>query len=433
MRAERMAWRGMALGAMLAALAGCARIPTAPAGPADPLERHLAAQAALGDAPIVPGNRVTVLDGGAASFAAMFDAIAAARDHVHLEFYILQDVRVPGRPGPSLFELLAEKLRQGVGVALLYDAFGSAAVPAEKFAALRALGARTLAFNPVDPLRARAGWAPNDRDHRKVLVVDGRIGFTGGVNLDKVYENPCHGPSTGFPVGDVGDACWRDTAIRIEGPAVAELQRLFLHNWQKQRGPALACSCFPPLPQAGPTRLAILGSAPEEGEPRFYRALMAAIGSARQRVWLATGFFVPTHDEREALAAAARRGVDVQLVLPSVNGVPTALAAQHAAYDDLLKAGVRIAEVEGEVLHAKLAMVDGVWTAIGSSNLDRRSVAWNDEVDALALGPEVAGQVAVVMQRDARLAQPVTLAGWRARGLGERLRELWARIWVDLL
>ena len=418
-------------------LTACGSIPPVAPGPEDALDRQSQLMEALDGAPLLAGNHIDILRDGAETFPAMFRAIAGARDHVNLEFYILQDVRAPNM-ADSLFTLLAAKLRQGVAVTMLYDSFGSHATPNEAWAELRRLGANVLEFNPIDPTQARRGWLPNNRDHRKILVVDGRVAFMGGVNLDKVYENDCHGPSTGFTGADDNDdperACWRDTSFRIEGPAVAELQTLFLHNWQAQGGEALPPrQWFPPLAARGPARVRILGSAPTAGEPRYYLTLTAALQGARQRIWLSTGFFVPTHDEREELQRAARRGVDVRLVLPAWNDSPAALAAGHAAYDDLLQAGVKIFEMHGAILHSKLAVVDGAWAAIGSSNLDRRSVALNDEVDAIVLGRETAAAVEAVLTADMREGTAVSLAEWRRRGLGKRLRELSSRLVIDLL
>ena len=419
------------------ALTACGSIPPVAPGPEDELDRQTQRMEALDGAPLLAGNHIDILRDGAETFPAMFRAIAGARDHVNLEFYILQDVRAPNM-ADSLFTLLAAKLRQGVAVTMLYDSFGSNATPREAWDELRRLGANVLEFNPLDPTRARRGWLPNNRDHRKILVVDGRVAFMGGVNLDKVYENDCHGPSTGFTGADDNDdperACWRDTSFRIEGPAVAELQKLFLHNWQAQGGASLPeRRWFPPLAQRGPARVRILGSAPTAGQPRYYLTLTAALQGARRRIWLSTGFFVPTHDEREELARAARRGVDVRLVLPAWNDSPAALAAGHAAYDDLLEAGVKIFEMHGAILHSKLAVVDGAWAAIGSSNLDRRSVALNDEVDAIVLGRETAAAVEAVLAADMREGSAVSLAEWRRRGLGARLRELSSRVIIDML
>ena len=161
--------------------------------PADPMERHALLVEQLDGAPLLAGNKVEVLDGGVAMFEAAFRAIAGATDHVNLEFYILQDVRIPGTEGPSLFGLLLLKLAQGVAVTIIHDGYGSLG---SDFGPLRAAGAQTLEFHPLDPTAAQTGWRPNDRDHRKMLIVDGRIGIMGGINLDHVYENPC---GTGAP------------------------------------------------------------------------------------------------------------------------------------------------------------------------------------------------------------------------------------------
>ena len=412
-------------------MAGCATIPVLPDGPADPMERLALLTEALDGAPLYPGNKVDVLDGGGAAFAALFRDLRAARDHIHLEYFILQDVRLPGTAGPSLFELLEAKLQEGVAVTLIHDGFGSAATPPEAFERLRAAGARTLVFNPIDPLQARRGWAPNDRDHRKIMVVDGRIGMTGGINLDRVYENSCEATAA---EQDPATACWRDAALRLEGPAVAGLQKLFLDTWEKQGGPPLPRrDWFPKLEPRGPARVRILGSVPGEKHPRFYVTLLTAIAAVRQRLWLSTGYFVPTWQERHALRQAARRGVQVRLLLPSISDPRPALAAQHAAYDDMLEAGIEIREVQGAVLHAKLVVADGVWSAVGSSNFDRRSVAWNNEVDAIVLGADTAARLEALLARDWEQAKPVTLEAWKRRGLGPRLQEQMSRVIIDLL
>jgi cardiolipin synthase len=353
---------------------------------------------------------------------------------VNLEFYILQDVSVPGTGGPSLFELLREKLRQGVAVNVVYDSFGSKDTPAEAFASLLAAGANLLPFNPVNPLEARGGWRPNRRDHRKIAIADGRVAMTGGINLDHVYENACRRSATGVPIASAEDACWADVAIRVEGPAVAALQRLFFETWAKQGGGALpARDWFPPPTGSGRTGMRVLASAPREGRPRFYVARIAAIADARRRVWLCAGYFVPTEREHAELARAARRGVDVRLLLPGVTDQPLALAAQRASYGPLIEAGVRVQEVRNSVLHAKVGVIDDAWSWVGSSNLDRRSVAWNNEVDAVLLGREASEALAASMARVMAHSVPVTLDQWRGRGVGQRLRELLAWPVADLL
>ncbi|MBD0274298.1 MAG: cardiolipin synthase B, partial [Acetobacteraceae bacterium] len=176
----------------LAAAPGCAQFPDLPHGPGGSIESDPLLREATASAPVLPGNDVTpLLSGGYRALAGVFRAIEAARDHVNLEFYIFQDVSLPGSSGPSLFALLEEKLRQGVAVTIIYDSIGSADTPAAKLEALRAAGANLLSFNPANPLEARGAWRPNRRDHRKILVADGRVAVTGGVNLDHVYENSC--------------------------------------------------------------------------------------------------------------------------------------------------------------------------------------------------------------------------------------------------
>ena len=317
---------------------------------------------------------------------------------------------------------------------MVYDSFGSKDTPSEDLDALRAAGANPLSFNPVSPLEARGGWRPNRRDHRKIAVADGRVAMTGGINLDHVYENACRRAAAGAPVESTDDACWADVAIRVEGPAVAALQRLFLETWAKQGGgPLPARDWFPPPTGSGRTRVRVLGSAPGERRPRFYAARMAAIADARRRVWLCSGYFVPTEREQAKLARAARRGVDVRLLLAGVTDAPLVLGAQRASYGPLLEAGVRVQEVRNSVLHAKLGVVDDAWSWVGSSNLDRRSVARNNEVDAILLGPEAAAALGASMARVMANAAPVTLDQWRRRGVGQRLRELLAWPVADLL
>ncbi len=406
------------------------RAPAAAAdAPADDetadLQQQYDIQLGLSETPLVFGNKVTLLSGGTEAFAAMFDAMRQARNSINLEYFVLADIVSDGVP---LTELLTARLMDGVRVNMIYDSFGSRGTPPAFFESLRKAGAKVIEFNPLDPLSTRVGWSPNDRDHRKIMVVDGRIGFTGGINLDKAYENPA---SAGVPPdGDARHAYWRDAAVRIEGPAVAELQKLFFGTWQAQKAPAAdPADYFPPLPRRGVQTIRIIGSSPGQRQPLYYASLMAAIHGARRRIWLCSGYFVPPHQEREALQAAARSGLDVRILAPAHTDVESAVFAGRAAYGDLLEVGARIFEMHDAVLHAKLAVVDDAWTVVGSSNLDRRSVVFNNEVDAVILGRDTAAQVETLMLTFMAASVPVTLAEWRQRSLREHLREIRARVW----
>jgi cardiolipin synthase A/B len=429
-KARRLGRRQVLALAGAAGLQACATFPDAdrylaPDGETDPLQRQFALQQALSDSPLFFGNQTRLLTEGRLVFAALFQAMAQARDHINLEYFNVEDIAV-GRL--HLSDLLTEKLGRGVTVNIIYDAFGSADTPVALFDALRRAGAGIVAFNPLSPLTALKGQSLNDRDHRKMAVIDGRIGFVGGVNLSKAYENP---PSAGIPAdGNTSHAYWRDAAMEIRGPAVAELQRLFLGTWRKQNGnPVRAANYFPALPRQGVQTIRIIGSAPGDNRPLYYLSLERAIRAAEKRIWLSSGYFVPPHQEREDLGKAARRGVDLRLVLPSQSDVEPAVYAGRAAYGDLLESGAHIFEMRNAVLHSKLAVVDGVWTAIGSSNLDRRSVIFNNEVDAIVLGADTASQVEALLQRDMAESAPISLQAWEHRSFHERLEEFEARLW----
>jgi len=430
--------RFLALGGA-GALAACAAVPDADdylrranvagapqdASSEEILQRQFALQQALSESPLTAGNDVRLLRDGQQALPAMFDAMRQARDHINLEYFIFEDVQAGGT---YLSDLLIGKLAAGVAVNIIYDDYGSRDTPASLFEKLRKAGARVVVFNPINPLTILDGQSPNDRDHRKIMVVDGRIGFVGGINLAREYENP---PDAGFPAdGRDAEAYWRDTAMAIRGPAVAELQRLFFDTWARQKGdPVQPARYYPPLPRQGVQTVRIIGSVPGEERPLYYLSLETSIRASVRQVWLSTGYFVPPHQEREDLAKASRRGVDLRVVVPSHTDVEDTVFAGRAAYGDLLEAGARIYEMRNAVLHSKLAVIDGVWTAIGSSNLDRRSVVFNNEVDAIVLGTDTASQVHALLDRDMANSAPITLQEWQRRPLNERMHEVGARLW----
>jgi cardiolipin synthase A/B len=395
----------------------------------DILGRHQAIMEVIADSPLVVGNRTRILRDGVPTFAAMFDAIRNARKHINLEYYIFEDVESGGE---RLGDLLLAKSAQGVQVNIIYDSYGSSATPAAFFDRLKAGGINVLEFNPINPFAGKAAYSLNNRDHRKILIADGATAFVGGVNLSTTHEVrrfARSGAIEGMPSG-----FWRDTDLQIDGPAVAELQKLFLEHWSAQKGPELTQADFFPTNAAkGGEVVRTLGSAPKDETPRYYVAMLSAIRNAEERIWLATAYFVPTKQAVLDLEAAARRGVDVRLLLPGESDSQAALILGRSNYRQLLEAGVRIFETSDMVLHSKTVVVDGVWSMIGSSNFDHRSVIHNDEVDTVVLGRETGRQMEAMFEEDFKQAAQVELEAWKARPLTTRIKEIYYRIWQNQL
>lgn len=395
----------------------------------DILDRHLAIEQAVAETPLIVGNHTQLLRDGAMTFDAMFDAIRQARRHLNLEYFTFENVRSGDE---ALGDLLVAKRGQGVEINILYDSYGSSTTPSAFFDRLKAAGITVLSFNPVNPLDARGDYSLNDRDHRKILIADGTTAIVGGVNLSQDYESRPYGPLQ--PAWPRTSEYWRDTDLEISGPAVAALQALFVQHWDAQKGPALDETSFFPKPvSAGDEVIRVIGSTSQNGIPRFYVTLLSAIRTAEQRIWIATAYFVPTHDEIEDLADAARRGVDVRLLVPGESDSDLALNVGRSHYDELLEAGVKIFETRNEILHSKTAVIDGVWSVVGSSNFDHRSVLFNDEVDAVVLGRATARELESMFEEDSRAATSIGLEEWERRPIHERAKEFLSRLVTDLL
>lgn len=392
----------------------------------DVLGRHLALEAALDDSPLVAGNRVTLLQDGPATYAAMFSAIESARDHINMETYILEDDDV----GRRFAAVLIDKQRAGVQVNLIHDSVGTLKTPKAFFKALADAGIQVLEFNPVNPLTAKAGWDVNQRDHRKLLIVDGRTAILGGINISGVYSGGSFG-STPQPRRDgASQLPWRDTDLQIDGPVAAEFQKLFLETWAKQKGPSLAPrDYFPALTPTGDAVVHAIGGSPDEPYSLIYATLISAIDSAEQDVLLTNAYFVPDPQLLASLKAAVARGVAVKLVLPSKTDSSLVFHAGRAHYDELLRAGVQIYERQDVLLHAKTALIDGVWSTVGSTNLDWRSFLHNQEVNAVVLGKAFGQRMRAMFDADLARSKPITLAAWERRSPLLRLREQFARLW----
>jgi cardiolipin synthase len=410
------------------------------AGEDTSLQRHLAIEAAVAGTPLTAGNATALLRDGDETFAAIFQAIGAAKHLINLEYYTLEDVVHDGK---HLSDLLIAKRRAGVAVNVIYDSYGSSDTPASFFTELKNAGVNLLAFRPVNPLEATVkGYSPNDRDHRKIIIVDGAVAIVGGVNLATYYQSKIPGSDAASgqaqgqdnPLNTKLPDKWRDLAIRIEGPAVKQLQGLFLGHWRSEGGPKLDQTDFFPVQSAkGQEMVRIIGSSPQQEVSRYYVTLVSAIRSAQRRIWLTTAYFVPTFEEKHALMDAAERGVDVRLMLPAVSDAGQAVAVARSHYADLMESGVRIFELSDVVLHSKAVTIDGVWSAIGSSNFDHRSVLFNDEVDAIVLGRKTAEGLEKIFEADQQAAKEIRLEEWSKRPLTDRLGDFFQRNWQYLL
>lgn len=387
-------------------------------------ERHLAVEEAIAGTPLLVGNKVTLLRDGPATFKAMFTAIQEARDHINVEFYIIEDDEV----GNRFADALIAKRAEGVDVNLIFDSVGGINTPSAFFDRLKAGGVRVLEFNPINPLTARRGWEVNWRDHRKVLIVDGRTAFVGGINISSVYSRGSFSKRQ-RPKAE-SKLPWRDTHVQLEGPVVAEFQRMFVDTWQKQGGELLTDKrYFPPPATKGPDVARAVGGTPEDSPNPIYVTMLSAIRSAETSVHLTNAYFVPDKQMIAALTEAAARGVDVKIILPSTTDSGLVFHAGRSYYTALLRGGVKIYEQKDAVLHAKTAVVDGVWSTVGSTNLDWRSFVHNNEINAVILGGAFGAQMEAMFEADLARSDRITLERWQQRSLATRMKETGARLW----
>jgi cardiolipin synthase len=387
-------------------------------------ERHLALEEAIAASPLTVGNKVTLLQDGPATFQQMFSAIRNAKDHIHMETYIIEDDEV----GNRFADALIEKQAQGVKVRLIYDSVGSMNAPKAFFKRLTDGGIQLLEFNPINPLNTKKGWDVNQRDHRKLLVVDGQVAFLGGINISSVYSGGSF--STRSKRRPAGGPPWRDTHLQVEGPVVGEFQKLILATWAKQKGVALAPgNFFPQQTNKGNDVVRAIGSSPDEAYSQIYVTLISAIGSAETGVHLTNAYFVPDPQLLAALKDAAQRGVDVKIILPGKTDSWLVFHAGRSYYAELLGAGVKLYERHDALLHAKTALIDGVWSTIGSTNLDWRSFLHNEELNAVILGQAFGAQMQAMFDKDLATANPITREQWAQRPIGDRVKEAAARVW----
>jgi len=371
------------------------------------------------------GNQTRLLVDGPATFAAMEAAIRQARRRILLESYIVEDEGVAAR----VSALLVQKAAAGVQVSLIYDAVGSIGTPDTFFKELRAAGVSVCQFNPLNPAHRPGHWGIVQRDHRKLLVVDDVVAYTGGINISRVYGSGSFSGSRGRASEDPLEDGWRDTQIELKGPVVPALATTFKETWADQGckgrlGPMQTQAVGEP----GRRHVMVMATEPDEDDNPIYRSLIAAVDAAQDEVLLTIAYFAPGADFVRALCDAAQRGVQVELVLPGQSDFPLVLHAGRWYYDRLLEAGVRIHERTDAMMHAKTAVIDGVWSTVGSSNLDWRSLVGNRELNVIVLGDDFGDAMRAQFARDREASETIELDAWRDRGLKQRSWELIGRL-----
>jgi cardiolipin synthase len=397
-----------ALGVLVAG-AGCARVrphvslPDVELG--DP-SFYPTLQAYAG-APIVGGNTVTILLNGEQIFPAMLAAIQSARTSIVFAQYYYEN----GDTARALAEALAERSRAGVPVHVLLDGVGTVFMPAELRDLMAKAGCEVRVFRPVRPWSLHQA---NYRNHRRLLVVDGTVGFTGGSGVSQKWAGN----------GKMKDH-WRDTDIRVEGPAVEWLQAAFVESWLEVTGVALGGPAyFPrPSPPRGSVPVQVVRSSPSTGDTAMYTTLLLALSSARRSIRITNPYFLLDGAMRDALLARLRVGVTVDVVVPGTIDHEVVRQASRATWGDLLKAGVRIHEYGPALLHAKTIVIDGVWSTVGSTNLDNRSFALNEELNVITYDRGVAARLEAAFRDDLAHSVPVTYEQWQRRGIRARLFE----------
>jgi cardiolipin synthase len=352
------------------------------------------------------GNRIETFSFGAEGLAAMLDAVRGARRRIHLETYILRADGI----GSRFLDALEERARAGVHVRLLYDALGSRGLADSALDPLRAAGADVVAFNPLR--RIWPDFAPRRRDHRKILVVDGARAFTGGLNIGDEYVR-----------GLAGDEGWRDTHVQVEGPAVRDLEAVFLESWFRADGPDVdwqdALTAEPPA--AGHVRCAVLADGPSYRFRRMRALLLGALAESEREILLQTPYFAPGRRVLRALRAASRRGAAVDLVLAGPTDHPVLRRAARSIVPQLLERGIAVHEYEPAMMHAKVSIFDGRWAIVGTSNLDRQSFEHSYEVNLVIEDDAVIGALRATFESDRSESTPLSQDALERRSFYERL------------
>jgi cardiolipin synthase A/B len=356
---------------------------------------------------VVGGNRIDVLLNGDEIFPAKLDLIRAARKTITYAQYVFEE----GEPAADTAQALAERCRAGVKVHVLVDAVGSLMMPSQYRDWLTEAGCELALYRPLSP------WAMdrvNNRNHRRILVVDGRAGVTGGSGTSGKWSG------NGRQEGQ-----WRDTDLRLEGPVVSQLQGAFAENWLEATGVALGGpDYFPsPIEPKGQVESQIVRSSPAGGSVAMYTMFLLAIASARRSIYITNPYFVPDDKMLSTLLQARQRGVRVVLLLPGATDHNLVRQASRSELGRLLQAGVKVYEYRAALLHAKTMVIDSIWATVGSTNLDRRSFELNEELNLVVYNPDIARRLEGVFEADLRGSREVTYEAWKNRGILSRFLE----------
>lgn len=362
---------------------------------------------ALTGSALQPGNRIDVLKNGVEIFPSMLAAVKEAKQTITMESYIYWD----GDIGRTFAEALAERARAGVSVKLVLDAVGSAPMSESLIDFLLRNGVDIEWYHPI---RWYTLSRANHRTHRKMLIVDGEIGFTGGAGIADNWLGDADSPDH-----------WRETQVRLEGPAVTQMQFAFMDNWVKSRGEILTgLSFFPEVGKRGDQLVQVIKSSPSEGSSTVKLLYIISIVSAKQSIRITNAYFIPDRDTIRALEGAVRRGVEVQVVVPGQwTDVPIVRQASRWHYELLLRRGIKLYEYQGTMIHAKTMVVDGIWTTIGSSNFDDRSFRLNDEVNVNIYGEEIASIMDTMFLEDVQRSREITLHHFGRRSWTSKMKE----------
>jgi cardiolipin synthase A/B len=369
--------------------------------------------AAHTDAPILGGNRIDVLLNGEQTFPAMLKAIRGARKSITYAQYLYQD----GAIAYELAEAFAERCRAGLTVKLLIDSHGGGKIPKDIPQLLTDAGCQLEWFRRVRLFQFITPWELlnyNYRNHRRILVIDGTLGFTGG-----------HGVAEEWTGDGRTDGKWRDTDVRVEGPIVQQLQAAFVESWRDTTGHILGGDLyFPALKPVGKVSAQVVKSSPLGGTYESYMLLLLSITSARKSIHLSNPYFLPDERMQEALLEAVKRGVSVVVLTPGKIDHKLVYWASRRGFEPLLLGGIQIYEYQVALMHAKTMVVDGVWAHVGTTNLDNRSFALNEEINLIAYDRAVAGELEKAFADDLKHSKRLTYEAWKARPWREKFLEL---------